>query len=187
MATLIILIHVGASLGWSSGGGGGRCGDGSWVIPDAFVHWASLARDFALGQCSSMQPHGRRAGTSARCVTGPVQKPWQLSSDTSWQQEATTAMPVLGSMGLWGQSPPSPGPGHFPGWGKLSMGQRGHLPPSGWRPRAQRSAVPCHTLPCVPSFSPPHPDLPSPCPVLASWDTQFTLKFVMHFPALSPC
>lgn len=57
MATLIILIHVGASLGWSSGGGGGRCGDGSWVIPDAFVHWASLARDFALGnaaQCSHM-------------------------------------------------------------------------------------------------------------------------------------
>lgn len=147
---------------------------------------ALLARAFALGQCSPMQPHGRGDGTSARCVPGPVQKPWQLSSDISWQQEATTATAVLGSMGLWDQSPPSPGPGHFPGWGKLRVGQRGHLPPSGWMPRAQRLAVPVHTLPCVPSFYPPHPGLQSPCPVLASWDTQFTLEFAMHFHALGP-
>lgn len=123
---------------------------------------ASLARAFTLGECSPVQTHGQRHGSSARCVPGPVQKPWQLISVTSWQQEAATGTRVLGSMGLGGQSPPSPGPGHFPGWGKLSMGQQGHLPPLGWMPRTQQWAVPVHTLPCVPSFSPPRPGLLSP-------------------------
>ena len=64
--------------------------------------------------------------------------------------------------GAGGQSPLSPGPGHFPGWGKLSVGQHGHLAPSGWMSRAQRLAVPVHTLPRAPGFSSPHTGLLSP-------------------------
>lgn len=59
MATLITLIHVGVSLGWSGGGGrGGCCGDGGWVIPDAFIHqwpcWPEPSLWDNAAQCSHM-------------------------------------------------------------------------------------------------------------------------------------
>lgn len=146
---------------------------------------ASLAGAFALGQCSPMQPRGQRDGTSARRVPGPTQKPRQLGSDASWQQEATTATPVLGSWG-WGPVTTLPRPRPLP---RLGEAERGPARPFGTlRVDVQGPAVgsACPYPPTCPRLflSSHRPAVP--CAVLASWGTQFTLQFAMHFNALGP-
>ena len=158
MAMLIALIHVGASLGWSGGPGGDAVGmgAGSFPMPSSTGSLAGWSLRFG-----AMQPCGQRDGTSARRVPGPTQKPRQLSSDTSWQQEATTATPVLGSWG-WGPVTTLPRPRPLP---RLGEAERGPARPCGTLGvDAQGPAVgsACPYPPTCPRLFPPHPCLLSP-------------------------
>lgn len=143
-------------------------GAGSFLVPSSTSGLAGQSLRFGAMQPNAA-PWTERWDIS-RCVPGPVQKPWQLSSDTSWQQEATTATPVLGSMGLWGLTA-LPRPRPLPRLGKAEHGPARPFATLGVDAQGPTvgSAFP-HPPMCPQLFpSSPRPAVPLPCPCIVGY------------------